>query len=80
MSRSCRIRTRDDVVFGFLVFRLRGTIDPSHDFQKGLGCKNDITSPGAGWDCRSADETLSLGSATLWVGSWLAIRIERDEF
>jgi len=31
MSRSCRIGTRDDVVFGFLVFRLRGTIDPSHE-------------------------------------------------
>ena len=31
MSRGCRIGTWDDVVFGFLVFRLRGAIDPSHE-------------------------------------------------
>ena len=31
MSRGCRIVIRDDVVFGFLVFRLRCTVDPSHE-------------------------------------------------
>ena len=30
MSRCCRIGTLDDVVFDYLVFRLRGTINPSH--------------------------------------------------
>ena len=31
MSRGCRIGAWDDVVFGSLVLRLRGTIDPFHE-------------------------------------------------
>ena len=41
MSRGCRIGIRDDVVFGFLVFRLRGTVDPSHECDH--TCTHSVT-------------------------------------
>lgn len=45
MSRSCRIGTRDDGVFGFLVFRLRGTVDPLHEGDH--TCTHSVHEPSA---------------------------------
>ena len=66
MPSGCRIGTLDDVIFGFLVFRLRGTIDPSHEGDH--TCTHSvathqliiITSPEAG-----------TGGATLFGRCWI---------